>query len=65
MRFARPIHWILALADDQVIPFSFAGVENGRTTSGHRFMGRKAIEVKDAADFMGVLFENKVIRSDE
>ena len=61
VRFARPIRWILALADDQVVPFSFAGVESGRMTSGHRFMGKKAIEVKDAADFMGALFENKVI----
>ena len=61
VRFARPIRWILALADDQVIPFSYGGVESGRLTSGHRFMGRRAIEVKNASEFMGTLFENYVI----
>ncbi|MBQ9564831.1 MAG: glycine--tRNA ligase subunit beta [Synergistaceae bacterium] len=65
VRFARPIRWIVALADDKVIPFSYAGVASGRTTTGHRFMGRKAIEVKNAADFMELLYDNKVILDQE
>ena len=65
VRFARPIRWIVALADDRVIPFSYAGVTSGRTTSGHRFMGRKTIEVPDAARFMDLLFDNSVILDQE
>ena len=65
VRFARPIRWIVALADDQVIPFTYGDVTSGRTTSGHRFMGRKAIEVGNAADFMELLYDNKVILDQE
>ncbi len=35
--FARPVHWIVALLDDEVVPFRFCGVESGRTSRGHRF----------------------------
>ncbi|MBR1673024.1 MAG: glycine--tRNA ligase subunit beta [Fretibacterium sp.] len=65
VRFARPIRWIVALADDQVIPFTYGDVASGRITSGHRFMGRKAIEVGNAADFMELLYDNKVILDQE
>ncbi len=65
VRFARPIRWIVALADDKVIKFSYGNVESGRVTSGHRFMGRKAIEINDAANFMDLLYDNKVILDQE
>jgi glycyl-tRNA synthetase beta chain len=41
VRFIRPIRWILALLDDQVIPFEVAGVKSGNTTRGHRILGSK------------------------
>lgn len=41
LRYMRPIRWLIALLDDQVIPFSVAGVETGRTTRGHRFLGQE------------------------
>src|SRR5205823_2065112 len=40
-RFIRPIRWLLALLDDQVIPFEIAGVPSGNTTRGHRILGAK------------------------
>ncbi len=61
VRFARPIRWILALADDAVIPFEYGGVQSGRTTSGHRFMGQKTIEIPNAGEFMERLYDNSVI----
>ena len=65
VRFARPIRWIAALADDKVIEFEYANVKSGRITAGHRFMGRKAIEINDAANFMDLLYDNKVILDQE
>ena len=65
VRFARPIRWIVALADENIIPFKYGNVESGRKTSGHRFMGKKVIEVKDAAEFLDVLFDNNVILDQE
>ncbi len=50
-RFSRPIRWMLALFGADVIPVSFAGVEAGRVTHGHRFLGPGAIEVPSAAEY--------------
>jgi glycyl-tRNA synthetase beta chain len=36
--WARPVHWILAMLDDSALPVSFAGIESGLTSRGHRFM---------------------------
>ena len=41
LRFIRPIRWIVALLDEQVIPFEIAGVRSGNTTRGHRILGSK------------------------
>jgi len=38
LRFARPIHWILALYNEEVIPFEFDGIKSGNLSRGHRFM---------------------------
>jgi glycyl-tRNA synthetase beta chain len=47
VRFARPIHWILALFDGKVIPFTFGDIESGNRSYGHRFMSPHAFEVRD------------------
>lgn len=44
-RFIRPIRWILALFDTEVVPFEVAGVSSGNTTSGHRRFGKAGIKV--------------------
>ena len=65
IRFARPIRWIVALADEKIIPFEYAGVVAGRISSGHRFMGHKMIDVPDAGQFMDLLYDNSVILDQE
>ena len=65
VRFARPVRWIAALADEKIIPFTYGSVESGRITSGHRFMGRKAIEIKNASEFLELLYDNNVILDQE
>ena len=55
MRFARPIHWIVALLDGQVIPFSLAGIASGSHTRGHRFMAPDPIEVTGVAHYRQAL----------
>ncbi len=44
-RFIRPIRWVVALLDDQVIPFTVAGVTSGNESSGHRRLGAARIPV--------------------
>lgn len=36
--FFRPIHWIVALLDSTVIPFTFFEAKSGTTSRGHRFL---------------------------
>ncbi|BCA85400.1 glycine--tRNA ligase beta subunit [Enterococcus saigonensis] len=37
--YIRPIHWIVALLGEEVVPFSILDVKTGNTTRGHRFLG--------------------------
>ena len=36
--FVRPVHWIVALYDGEVVPLEAYGVKSGRETRGHRFL---------------------------
>ncbi len=47
-RFARPIHWILALFGDDVVEFEVAGIKSSHYTYGHRFLAPSNIEMKKA-----------------
>ncbi len=55
--YARPLRWITALLDADVVPFSVAGVEAGRMTTGHRVHGKGPFSVPDADSFDAVLAE--------
>jgi glycyl-tRNA synthetase, tetrameric type, beta subunit len=39
--YIRPIHWLVALLDDEVVPFEILDVQTGRTSRGHRFLGQE------------------------
>jgi len=46
--FIRPVRWIVARLGDEVIPFSFAGVEAGKKSRGHRVHGSTGeMDVRD------------------
>ena len=48
--FSRPVRWICALWGPTVIPFSFAGVNSGRLTWGHRLIANESVEIPSAED---------------
>jgi glycyl-tRNA synthetase beta chain len=45
LRFARPIHWIVALYNGNVVSFELDGVRSGNLSQGHRFMSRGSFTV--------------------
>jgi glycyl-tRNA synthetase beta chain len=47
VRFARPIHWIVALFDGIVVPFVFGNIESGSASRGHRFMANTSFPVRN------------------
>ncbi|MFN2215253.1 MAG: glycine--tRNA ligase subunit beta [Anaerolineales bacterium] len=63
--FSRPIRWILALFEQQVIPFSYAGVDAGGSTRGLRFHVPERISVKDPETFLTSLAEQGIILDQE
>jgi glycyl-tRNA synthetase beta chain len=60
-RFIRPIRWIVALLDGQVVPFTYAGVRAGNASDGHRFLGKRKIPVTGPRDYESKLKKNFVI----
>jgi len=38
-RFVRPVRWIVALLDGEVVPFEFAGIQSSKQSRGHRVLG--------------------------
>jgi glycyl-tRNA synthetase beta chain len=52
VRFARPMHWIVALFDGVVVPFSFGSVKSGSASRGHRFMANSVFPVRDFAHYL-------------
>jgi glycyl-tRNA synthetase beta chain len=58
--FIRPVHWMVALFDDEVLPVSYAGIDAARQTRGHRFAGGDPFDVHGAKDWLEGLRANYV-----
>lgn len=60
--FVRPVHWVVLLFGDAVIPARIMGVKAGRETRGHRFHHPEAIRLTTPANYAQQLAaEGKVI----
>ena len=60
-KFVRPVRWLVALLDEDVIPVEFATVQSGNVSRGHRFLGADEITIKNAASYVDTLKENFVM----
>ena len=60
-KFVRPVRWLVALLDEEVIPVEFATVKSGNVTRGHRFLGADEITIKNPASYVDTLKENFVM----
>ncbi len=61
LRYGRPIRWITALLDDEVVPFELARVQSGRTTRGHRILNPGPHTLRHAEEYERVVKEACVI----
>jgi len=50
-RWVRPLHGIIALLGEQIVPFEIGDVTSGATTLGHRFHHPGAITIGGAGDY--------------
>ncbi|HTP43573.1 MAG TPA: glycine--tRNA ligase subunit beta [Candidatus Acidoferrum sp.] len=60
-RFIRPIRWLVAIFNKKIVAFSFAGVESGNRTDGHRFLGKRNIVLGGPGDYERKLRQSFVI----
>lgn len=61
VRFARPVHWLVALFGGELVSVHFGNLTSGRTSRGHRFMAPAAFEVADFNDYLAKTREHFVI----
>lgn len=62
--YARPVRWLLALLDNEIVPFEFAGIHSDRQTLGHRVLGPGPFNIPAAADYRAILAEEGGITLD-
>ena len=60
-KFIRPLRWIVALFDSEIIPFEVANVQSGRISRGHRFLSAGDFEISSAKDYVDACEKNFVI----
>ena len=64
-RFARPIKWILATVDDEVVDFSFEGIKASNITRGMRIYGNQELLIDDSRSYEEKLLKEFVVVNPE
>jgi len=62
--FVRPVHWLVLLFGQEVIPVDLLGVSSGNTTRGHRFHHPDAIEIESAQSYVKQLATQGYVLAD-
>ena len=62
--FVRPVHWLILLFGDDVIPLELLGISSGRTSRGHRFHHPEPIMITSAKTYVNQLLEQGYVMVD-
>ncbi len=62
--YARPMHWIVALLDKEIIPFKVGEISSSNQTYGHRIHGIGPFTIEHADDLEITLFERSQVMCD-
>ena len=60
-KFIRPIRWIVALLDDEVIDFEVANVKSGNTSRGHRTLSNNEFVIDNAVNYVYTCVKNFIV----
>ncbi|MBC3861008.1 glycine--tRNA ligase subunit beta [Undibacterium jejuense] len=64
VHFVRPVHSVIALHGNDIVPLSLLGLHSYRVTQGHRFLSAGKVSIAHADDYPAVLkTEGKVVAS--
>lgn len=64
-QFVRPVHGVILLHGNKVVPGTVLGLKSGNKTLGHRFLSKGALTIKRAGDYEKTLTQGKVLASFE
>lgn len=59
-KFIRPVHWLVALLDEEVVGMTLFDVVSGNETRGHRFLGER-VTLAHASDYLVELEKQSVL----
>lgn len=62
-RFVRPVRWIVALLDQEIIPLEFGGIKAGNESHGHRILGPALSKISTPSGYIESMREAHVIAS--
>ncbi len=60
-QFVRPVHGVVALLDDDLVPFEIFGITSGRSTVGHRVHAPESFELQTGRGYKAAMAERSVI----
>jgi glycyl-tRNA synthetase beta chain len=63
--FVRPVRWLVAMLDEQVVPLALYGIHAGKTSRGHRIIGNQTVTVSKASAYVEALRGAKVLGAAE
>jgi len=62
--FVRPVHWVIMLHGDRIVPGRILGIDAGNQTRGHRFMAPGWLLVREPGAYLGVLEQEGFVLAD-
>src|SRR5579859_7162342 len=63
--FVRPVRWLVAMLDDQVVPLELFGIAAGKTSCGHRMIGGDGVPISKPSAYIEALRRAKVLGAGE
>jgi len=65
-RFVRPVRWMVAMLDGEIVPLEFDGIQAGNSSRGHRILADKAVAIPKAGNaYVDALASTKVLNRAE
>ena len=63
--FVRPVRWLVAMLDDQVVPLELFGISAGKTSRGHRIISSGPVSISKPGAYVEALRGAKVLGASE
>jgi len=63
--FVRPVRWLVAMLDEQVVPMEMFGIASGKTSRGHRIIGSETVDISKPSAYVETLRAAKVLGAAE